>query len=423
MELYKDIKFNEAKVKQIVKALKKELKNEYPEATSAFLHERMAESRGFDEWRDFRRFIKKSGVIPREKVEALIAEVIKLSGIEKYSLDDHEFRESHQILFLIQIYFNTLYINKVLARDNFYEDGREIELTIIGTEGMACIGELFLTGSEGFGVNYRNAFYLFEQAAGMGDIDSHTYLADMYKDGLGVEKNLNTAIDLYTKALEHSDSLTRLNHAKFQVAKLSLDLQVDTQIEASIATLNKLSACHGDAAFELASHYLTGIFVNQNPEKYVELLTKAVKLGSLDAEYDFAKIYRRQKDFSMSLSILTNLAGKGYVQAASDLGVMYFDGVPGVKQNVHLAREYCNQAALKGDADVQNLMGIFYETGLVERIDHHLALFWYELAAQGNDKYQKSVVRLTDLILNKNRPLTKYEQVQANQDLTHWDDF
>lgn len=63
------------------------------------------------------------------------------------------------------------------------------------------LGKIYLTG-KGVKVNHGNAVELLEKAATKGDPEALTYLGDCYQKGVGVERDLDIAIEHYVRAAE-----------------------------------------------------------------------------------------------------------------------------------------------------------------------------------------------------------------------------
>ena len=415
MTNFDDIRLNEKKLKKIVKSLKKTLEDKYPEINTAQLLECMATSRGFDNWRDLKSFIKKSGVLSIDQINDLSTEVIQNSGIEQYTDESVPF-ECQQVLLGLQLYYNYEYISSFMASENFYKDERELSLKVISDVELTALGELFF--AEAVGGNYDEAFYLFNKAAVMGNPLAHSFLADMYLDGLSVDKSPSKALELYDKSLSSEFSESRDTYVKIKRAKLYLDLGIEDKINYAIDYLSSKSETHGAAAYELALIYMRGKYLSQDMTQAETLIAKSADLGCFDASYMAAFAFKQQNDIEMFLKILESLAQKGFRNAASYLGQMYFHGDVGIDSNPCKAKNYCYQAALYGDVTCQNIMGIYYETGIVGELNHQLALDWYTLAADGCSDYKANADRVSRL-LGANRHPTKYEILKSLSDSSY----
>jgi len=105
----------------------------------------------------------------------------------------------------------------------FYRDGigtkRNIDLAFINFKRAADkgysiaqynLGKLYYNAPGNFPRDYREAAYWFQQAADLGNAKSQTMLAEMYKKGTGVKKDLKKSLFWYKKAgkqLEYRSSL------------------------------------------------------------------------------------------------------------------------------------------------------------------------------------------------------------------------
>lgn len=67
---------------------------------------------------------------------------------------------------------------------------------------MRNIGRLYFTGGEGINQDYARAIVWFLKAAGRGNADAMEDLGYSYRMGIGVEKNIVTALYWYQRALD-----------------------------------------------------------------------------------------------------------------------------------------------------------------------------------------------------------------------------
>ncbi|GAA5863624.1 hypothetical protein JCM1840_000083 [Sporobolomyces johnsonii] len=82
--------------------------------------------------------------------------------------------------------------------------------------GLAAgyLGRMYLRG-EGVNVNYAKAFLWFKRGSTQGDRESNNGLGIMYRDGLGVERNLKTAAMLFHAAAQQDLAEAQVNLGKY----------------------------------------------------------------------------------------------------------------------------------------------------------------------------------------------------------------
>ncbi|GAA5955010.1 hypothetical protein JCM21900_002759 [Sporobolomyces salmonicolor] len=82
--------------------------------------------------------------------------------------------------------------------------------------GLAAgyLGRMYLRG-EGVNVNYAKAFLWFKRGTTQGDRESNNGLGIMYRDGLGVERNLKTATMLFHAAAQQDLAEAQVNLGKY----------------------------------------------------------------------------------------------------------------------------------------------------------------------------------------------------------------
>jgi SEL1 protein len=76
------------------------------------------------------------------------------------------------------------------------------------------LGRMFLRG-EGVNVNFQKAFLWFKRGTTRADRESHNGLGIMYRDGLGVERNLKTAIMHFHAAAQQDLAEAQVNLGKY----------------------------------------------------------------------------------------------------------------------------------------------------------------------------------------------------------------
>ena len=131
-----------------------------------------------------------------------------------------------------------------------------------------------------------------KKAAEQGYADAQFELGHIYEDGLGVEANLDQAIDWYQKAAELG------NKEAFEKCRMAA-------VEGNIKAIEwfKKAAEQGnvDAQYQLGFLYKHGIRVEKNIDKAIEWYKKAAEQNSYISKLSLAELYEKQKDFASAV--------------------------------------------------------------------------------------------------------------------------
>lgn len=126
----------------------------------------------------------------------------------------------------------------------------------------------------------KDAFDWYKQAANQNDLNGIFRLAGAYRDGIGVESDLEEARDLFEKA-----AAKRYAPAETQLAKMLLSGQGGS-INKTTALALLRSASNQDyppALFTLSQLYRTGLVVKRDSEKAYQQVQRAAELGLKEA--------------------------------------------------------------------------------------------------------------------------------------------
>ncbi|RHZ81885.1 hypothetical protein Glove_117g124 [Diversispora epigaea] len=226
----------------------------------------------------------------------------------------------------------------------------------------SLIGLFYLHGI-GTVVDYQMAFKFFNLAANQ-IIDTEPSnssslrnfnkeigtisLADMYFDGLGVEKDTKKAFQIYSKVAD----------------------------EGSLLALNTVAYC-----------YDNGIFVEKNEEKALELYLKSAEKGFIVAQYNVGWRHEnatgiiKDKDKGFQWTAKSALAGN--VDAICNVGYSYSQGI-GVDKDDKKAFKWYLMAAEKELNTAQYNLGWCYNHGKGIDRDYKKAFEWYKKAAEND---------------------------------------
>ena len=205
--------------------------------------------------------------------------------------------------------------------------------------------------------DYDKAIPLFVDGMHRGCPLGADWLAEAYRVGKGVPKDVDKAKEIYSSCVE--------------------------ALEAMCA-----SGC-ADAQYGLGFELLYGIFSAKNENKAYYWLEKAMKSGNVGAGVLVAEIlingWGQEKDEQAGIAILEGYANTTNNNAHFELGKIYYFGRL-KEQNYKKALYHFKKAAERGHAYSQVYVGNIYYYGKGVSIDYVEARKWYELAEnQGNN--------------------------------------
>lgn len=205
----------------------------------------------------------------------------------------------------------------------------------------------------------QKAIDFLKQAADAQERVSAFQLADYYRNGVFVEKDMSKAIQYYTIAATKG-----YLEAQKYLGKYYKDVQAKT------------------------SNSVQGI------NNSVMWLTAAAEQGDADSMVELAEVYNgngAQKDCAKAFSYYFAAAEKQHVEATFQLGVCYRDGV-GTEVNSAKAAEYFGRAAVMGHNNARNDLAVLYEKGEgVKRSQVHSTKLFMEAANSGHSIAQQNL--------------------------------
>src|SRR5690606_10855177 len=174
---------------------------------------------------------------------------------------------------------------------------------------------------------YITALNLATPLALEGDAAAQTLIGEIYSRGLGVRRDLVTAIEWYEKAAEQ-----KVPEAQFQLAMILHDGGEQFGDKARAATLIEQAA---DAGHGLAQFNFAQMLVDRDPtphglERAVAYYEKAALAGLADAQYAMAEVFRtgvtgRAADPAQARRWLEQAAHQNHDTAQIELGTMLIE--------------------------------------------------------------------------------------------------
>ncbi|KAH8926050.1 HCP-like protein [Atractiella rhizophila] len=307
---------------------------------------------------------------------------------------------------------------------------KSVEDQLVQVAGLACgyLGRMFLRG-EAVRQDYAKAFLWFARGVQTGDRESHNGLGIMFRDGLGVAKDINkalqhfqtaaqadladananlgkfylgmgdmtTAARYFEQAIKHGDIFqsfyylaeiysmnteqenlcpSAVSYYKMVVERGDWDHEVFWEAERARLTGDNARALLGywvmaERGYEVAQNNVAFLLDRQKQSVYVPYLDLPVSENSSDR---------------LAMSYWTRSAGQDNVDALVKMGDYYYAGVGngGEPQYEQAAACYQSAAATSLSALALWNLGWMHENGLGVAKDFHLAKRYYDLATITN---------------------------------------
>lgn len=215
-------------------------------------------------------------------------------------------------------------------------------------EAQMSLGYMYLYGTNGISKNSEEAFKYYSMAARQEDPIALNNLGSLYFNGLGTEKNIKHALDLFEKAAELGND---------------------------------------NAAVNLGFIYLTGGAKDEKRNnKAMSLFEQAANSGNKIAQfmlgYAYYKGFGVDVDSAKAFRLVKAAAtGKGQIDEAQIiLGEMYTNGY-GTVQNYKNAMQAYQSAAQQGNLEAVMKLAALYETGEIGSVNPVMAHALYNIAA------------------------------------------
>lgn len=228
-------------------------------------------------------------------------------------------------------------VMKLEFRDLF---NRKIKESAKSVSALNDIGCMYMSGV-GTRKNMKMAVAYFIEASMKNNLFAMLNLAELYFYGYGVDRNVEKARELYTKAFEmgYTDAMV---------------LCGDTYMEGGVGILpdyEKAISCYQQAllkhspfaVYRLGWVYNMDLEEIKDKDRALSYYDKAVSQKYPDALADYGIFYREgemfPRDYQKSLEYLLRAADRGSARAMYELYTMYMCGY-GVEQNYKLAKTW-----------------------------------------------------------------------------------
>lgn len=271
----------------------------------------------------------------------------------------------------------------------WYERGVKNSPDGHGTYAAFFVGMAYFYGMGDVPVNYKKAKSYFEIANG--HPPAEFLMGLLFEKGLGTDRNFKKAAHHYKQAIDFP----------YGISGRDSDLEY------------RGGSIKAGAKYRLAYLHKNGTGVEQDADKFVELIQSAAKSGIVDAQRDVGTLYRNgyaplEKNMPEALRYYRMAAEGGDAKAAYFLGDIYLFG-KGVKASSGDAIKYLSQSANTPYGFAQMRLGEIYETGEGGVfVNSDKALHWYKEAVNtGYPSAKDKLNKLQSKIKKPQRPAPK----------------
>lgn len=224
-------------------------------------------------------------------------------------------------------------------------------------------------------------------------------LGKKYRDGQGVERNIQKAVELFTLAAKQGNSF-----AAFALGKMYLsdDPALSRNVAAALKWITN-AAEHGN---QFAQYYLDKLLlkgtddISQDTNSALRWLLASVEQGNVHAEYALAMAYLKgesvPKDSLKAMELLKRASSREHHFAQYQLGKLLLQGED-VPKDVVAAVHWLTASAMHGNQYAQYALGKLYLLGKGVEKDKDRAAKWFQMAAnQGNEYAQYYLKHMDD---------------------------
>ena len=224
-------------------------------------------------------------------------------------------------------------------------------------------------------------------------------LGKKYRDGQGVERNIQKAVELFTLAAKQGNSF-----AAFALGKMYLSNDASLPRDGTTA-LNWITYA-SERGNQFAQCYLGKLLLKgadgipQDTNAALRWLRASVEQGNVYAEYALAMAYLNgkivPKDDLKALELLRHASSQDNQFAQYQLGKMMLQGEETPK-DVATAVHWLTVSAMHGNQYAQYALGKLYLLGKDVEKDKDSAAKWFQMAAdQGNEYAQYFLKHMDD---------------------------
>jgi TPR repeat protein len=186
-----------------------------------------------------------------------------------------------------------------------------------------------------------------------GYLDGYHNMGNLYRKGLGVEKDVKKAFELYMYAAERGHPEDQSNVGYMYMRGEG----VDVDYKQAMVWLTKATAQNWATAYDkIGLLYLNGWGVKKDAVRAFEAFGKGANLGNAPSMVNYANCYKEgvgtEQDFKKAYHLYAQAAHLGNAAAYSNLGYLSLAG-QGVKKDLAEAAFWFTLASREGNEDAQ----------------------------------------------------------------------
>ena len=256
----------------------------------------------------------------------------------------------------------------------------------------------------------KEKVYYLQKATELGNAEAQCNLGYYYEKGVGLDKDIDKAIELYSLSANQGNSDAQKQLQKYTSIQNDEQTVLDYLNKANSTKSDKRKAYflqkaanldNAEAQYKLALCYENGIGVKQNSNKFIKFITLSANQGHSYAQYHLAYCYKNgigiNKNIDKAIKLYTLSANQGNSNAQNNLAVCYANGI-GINKNIDKAIELYTLSANQGNSYAQFNLANYYENGVGLDKDINKAIELYTLSAnQGHSNAQKQLQKYTSI--------------------------
>ena len=217
--------------------------------------------------------------------------------------------------------------------------------------------------------DYPAAVAAWRPLADTGDAAAQYNLGVLYDEGLGVERDGDTALLWWTRAAQQDHRLAQHN-----LALTLLERGGPRDLEEAVAWLQRAAAAgFARSQYSLAKLYAAGHGVTVDDDRAFALMLAAGQAGFVRAQYNLGKMYRDaqgvDQDLAAASTWFRHAAEQGYAKAQARLANRYLYG-QGVALDLVEALTWATLAVAQGEDSAREtrslLLDLLDETQVAE---------------------------------------------------------
>lgn len=251
------------------------------------------------------------------------------------------------------------------------------------TGAMWNLGYAYEKGTGGLRIDPVEAANWYRRSADAGSTRGMVAYAACHRNGFGVTRNEQTALEWYRKAAEGGNAVAANTVGVAYVKGLGTDINLDEAVKW-YRRASELG--NAEATLNLAWFHLNGKGLPKDVLKAAELYRTAAELGSGSGAYEYGRMLQAgegvAKDLPEAVKWYRLAAEREHPTARYQLGRMYANGV-GVEKDLREAVRWYREGAKLDHALSQGELGICLLDGVGVEKNIPEAVEWLKQSATG----------------------------------------